>query len=315
MASSDILAKLEEILERQANIEAKLDAMMEGQPEREQTTAAAPKRTRTPAVDRVPCTYKKKDGKPCEKPSRPNTEYCAEHPEGMTRAAYKKKMEGTTPSSDKKEPATPAKMAGPRLTFDKDESNNIQIIKTPAMFKNIVISIEQPYKAYFKRLSDSVAINLTDTEVKQLEKTNIVLAPEDEQNDMLEQLNLSLAKKIGVSTSKKIRVELSSSEDEDEVKVKPVAKAKVESKPNVKPEPKVEVNSDSEDEAEPKVEPKAEPKTESKAEPKMTTKSKVDSKAKKPKSDSESDSDSDDERSKRPVKGRKNITVSDDDSD
>lgn len=295
MASSDILAKLEEILERQANIEAKLDAMLEGQPEREQT-AAAPKRTRTPAVDRVPCTYKKKDGKPCEKPSRPNTEYCAEHPEGMTRAAYKKKMEGTTPStSSKKETTEPTKMAGPRLTYEKDEANNIQTIKTPSMFKNIVISLEEPYKAYFKRVDDEKALPLTNTEIKQLEKSNIVLAPEDEQNDMLEQLNLTLTKSTDASPAKKpARIQLSDSEDEDEVKPEPKGKSKVE--PKSKPEPKD--NSDSE------TEPKAEPKP------------KIDTKAKKPKSDSESDSDSEEEKKpKRPVRGRKNITVNDDDSD
>lgn len=309
MASSDILAKLEEVLERQANIEAKLDAMLEGQPEREQT-AAAPKRTRTPAVDRVPCTYKKKDGKPCEKPSRPNTEYCAEHPEGMTRAAYKKKMEGTTPStSNKKESTEPTKMAGPRLTYEKDEANNIQIIKTPSMFKNIVISLEEPYKAYFKRVDDETAHPLTNTEIKQLEKSNIVLAPEDEQNDMLEQLNLTLTKSTGASPAKKpIRIQLSDSEDEDEVKPEPKNKSKVEPKIESKSKPEPKDNSDSE--AEVKPEPKIE------AKPKVEPKPKIDTKAKKPKSDSESDSDSEEEKkSKRPVRGRKNITVNDDDSD
>lgn len=300
-----------ELRERMANIEAKLDILVE----RNIINEAPPKRTRAPAGDRVPCAYKKKDNSLCGKLSRPETEYCADHPEGMTRAAYRKMQQ-----TDGEAAAAPAaKVSTPRLTMEKDEANNLQKIKTPTIFKDIYISIEKPYKAYF-RVENDKAKHIPPATLKQLEKSNIIPAPESEQNDIAEQLGLEWEKKKTATTRlqlesdsdsdeeqpirKKVEAKKSEtkapapdSDDEEESvakETKPSKKKPAESDAEVK-KPRKQVISDSDsDSDEEETKPSKKESAESDDEPKKPHKNVISDS-----SDSESESESDDERDQK----------------
>lgn len=217
-----------EMNERLSNIEAKLDFICE---HLKSSPAPAAKKTRAPNdKGGATCQYVKRNKELCDKPAKADTNYCSDHPEGMTRSAYNKKKESGEVATP-----TPSKATGPTITFEEME-DDLQIITKPTIYKGIITSTDQPHKFYFQTSGDKEATRISPSATAQLEKNKMIAASEEEQEAMLEQLGRTWKVKRTPADTKaaaaatetkrkaaapRIQLDDDSEEEEEEEKPKP----------------------------------------------------------------------------------------------
>lgn len=255
-----------EMAERLSNIEAKIES-------------PAPKTTRAPkasssvaegSAEKRTCKYTKRNGDLCGKNCRGETDYCSDHPEGMTRDQFKKKQDGAPAASASKsttKPEVDVLEVGP---FEGHDS--LRLIVKPANFKHVVVTVTKPHR-YVCIFQDGKASEIDDEVLTKGLKTLGVTSPAPvtlitgtitkiNEPKKTDKLKTETKKKEAPPSSPK---DESEEVDDDETESEPV-KTKAKPAKEEVDEPKTDkTGSDKKTESKAKAEPKkAEPKKKAK---------------------------------------------------
>lgn len=210
--------KYQELIERIQNIESKLDKLLEtgvAQP----TSASKTSSESKTAGGR--CEYKKTTGANagslCGKPTRNGCNYCNDHPEGMTRANYKKKYGDGAPT----ETSIQKQLKTETLSDNDDYSK----VTSPAALLNIIVTTSQPHQAICKIENEKTkkVRKLTSQEKELLTKLKVSAMADKEVADVVEELEYELeveTKKTQTKKTAKSKADDSDEEEEEPKKTK-----------------------------------------------------------------------------------------------
>lgn len=181
---AELLAKLNEVLELSQNIDAKVDRFLQNPPAKKESASSS-----TPTTGG--CKYVKQvgrnNGQLCGKRVKDGTDYCADHPEGMTKAQYQKKV-GDSAST---ETSTRSRSAKTEKLEDNDDYSKIT---SPAALLGVVVTTSKPHQAICKFEDESAkkVKKLSNQEKELLAKLKISAMADKEAKDIIEELEFDL---------------------------------------------------------------------------------------------------------------------------
>lgn len=216
---TELLAKLNEVLELSQNIDAKVDRFLQNPPASSSKKESASSSASTTSSGG--CKYVKQvgrnNGQLCGKRVKDGTDYCADHPEGMTKAQYQKKVGDSAPT----ETSTRSRSAKTEKLEDNDDYSKIT---SPAALLGVVVTTSKPHQAIckFEDENSKKVKKLSNQEKELLAKLKISAMADKEAKDIIEELEFELEpetkkeSKTDPKKTKKVSKKKDSSDEEEE---------------------------------------------------------------------------------------------------
>lgn len=257
--------KFREFTERFENVEKKLDKIAENDSSASPSEAAPKKRERaTSGNNGAGCQYVMRSGKnkdkPCGKRTKDGTNYCNEHPDGLTRAQWKKKYE------DGGEPAPTTSSSKLKVEPYDDDSDYSKIV-SPTALLNIIVTTSQPHQAVCKIENENTnkVRLLKKNEKELLDKLKVSVMSEDSAIEVIEELEFTIDADQKSEKKEEKKASVKGKEDKKKEEKKKEDKKKDDKKKDDKKKKKDDSEDEDEDDSEDEEEDEEEKPSKNKA--------------------------------------------------